>query len=65
MVLPNLNVPLSTAEFQSLKELSKGTLRGTTPAKHQAKLINLGYAKDALGGLMITDIGQLRVMKGS
>ncbi len=61
----DLNGGLSAAEFESLRELSKGLGWHTLPARHTAKLLSLGYARDAVGGLVITDIGQLRAARGS
>jgi hypothetical protein len=57
--------PLSAAEFESLRELSKGLRWQTIPFQHTAKLLRLGYATEAIGGLKITESGQLRVAKGS
>ena len=61
----DLSDPLSPAEFESLQELSKGLKWRPIPFRHTAMLLRLGYAKEAIGGLLITDLGQLRVAKGS
>jgi hypothetical protein len=57
--------PLSPAEFESLRELSRGLKWKTIPIGHTVKLLGLGYAKDAVGGLVITDAGRLREALGS
>ena len=57
--------PLSPAEFESLRELSKGLKWKTIPIKHTVKLLSLGYAKEAVGGLVITDAGRMREALGS
>lgn len=57
--------PLSAGEFESLRELSKGLRWQTIPFQHTAKLLRLGYATEAIGGLRITESGQVRVAKGS
>ena len=61
----DLNDPLSPAEFDSLRELSAGLGWKPLPSLHTAKLLRLGYARDAVGGLSISELGQLRVAKGS
>ena len=61
----DLNGSLSPAEFESLRELSKGLGWQTIPAQHSAKLLSLGYARDAIGGLMITDLGRSRAADGN
>jgi len=60
----DLNGSLSPAEFESLRELSKGLGWQTIPAQHSAKLLSLGYAREAVGGLIITDLGQSRLTDG-
>lgn len=65
MVRSDLNDPLTSAEFDSLRELSAGLKWRTLPSLHTAKLLRLGYAKDGVGGLAISELGQLRIAKGS
>lgn len=65
MAQSDLNDPLSPAEFDSLRELSAGLKWRPLPSAHTAKLLRLGYAKDAVGGLAISALGELRVAKGS
>lgn len=65
MAQSDLNDPLSPAEFNSLRELSVGLKWRPLPSQHTAKLLRLGYAKDGVGGLSISALGQLRVAKGS
>jgi hypothetical protein len=64
MASSDLNDPLSPAEFDSLVELSNGLKWRPLPSLHTAKLLRLGYARDAVGGLSISELGQLRVAKG-
>jgi hypothetical protein len=60
MALPS-PPPLTADQFASLREVSKGALRQTIPDEHKAHLIKLGYIKEGLGGLVLTDLGRLRV----
>lgn len=65
MAILDVKGPLSSGEFESLRELSKGLKWQTIPFQHTAKLLRLGYATEAIGGLRITESGQVRVAKGS
>ena len=65
MAQSDLNDPLSPAKFNSLRELSAELGWKPLPSLHTAKLLRLGYARDAVGGLSISELGQLRVAKGS
>jgi hypothetical protein len=65
MTRSDLNDPLSPAEFESLRELAAGLKWRPLPSLHTAKLLRLGYARDAVGGLSISELGQLRIAKGS
>lgn len=56
---------LSSAEFDSLLELSRGLKWRPLPQQHTAKLLRLGYAKEAIDGLSITEFGRLRIAKGT
>ena len=62
---PNLNANLSPEEFESLRELSEGLMRRNIPDAHRAKLPQLGFIVERLGGWMLTDLGRLRLAKGS
>jgi hypothetical protein len=60
----DLNSPLSPEEFRSLRELSKPLMKPSIPEAHAARLIELGYVVQKLGGLRLTDAGELRIMRG-
>jgi hypothetical protein len=55
---------LSVEEFSSLLELYKGLMARTIPAEHKARLIQIGYITERLGGLVPTHAGVLRLAKG-
>lgn len=57
--------PLSGDEFAALKKLNKGLLSERISDEHAAKLIKLGYAKEGLGGIGITDLGKIRIAQGN
>jgi hypothetical protein len=61
---PNLEAPLTAAEFASLKETAKGLMKRTIPADHKAKLLKLGFIAEKLGGLVPTDAGKMRIGRG-
>ena len=56
--------PLSPEEFVSLKEVSKGMTKRIIPNGHQDRLIAVGYLKEVLGGLTLTDPGLMRLAIG-
>ncbi len=56
---------LNAAEFAALKQLSKSFSRGTIIAPISNRLIKLGYAKDFMSNLIITDEGLSRLVKGN
>lgn len=62
--MADLNAPLSRAEFDSLREVSKPGGQKTIPPKHRAKLTKLGLIEQKLGGLALMPDGQLRVTQG-
>jgi len=65
MTSPDPNVPLTAAEFESLRQVSTGFKRRTNlPEMHKNRLLELGLIRDALGGLTLTDAGELRLAKG-
>jgi hypothetical protein len=57
--------PLSVVEFTALKQLSKSFARGTIINDIRTRLIKLGYAKDFMSNLIITDEGLLRLALGN
>jgi len=58
-------VLLSTEEFDSLREVSKGDAQGDIPQLHWKRLVALGYALRRLGTLGLTDSGKRRLAMGS
>ena len=55
---------LTPEEFQSLSEVAKGLAQRAIPAEHKALLLRVGLIREALGGLMLTNAGVLRVGRG-
>jgi len=65
MAVPDLDAPLTAPEFDSLREVAKGFKRRTNlPEAHQARLLELELVREALGGLMLTEAGELRLARG-
>lgn len=64
MAVPDLDAPLTGPEFDSLREVSKGFMRRAIPDMHKNRLLELELIREALGGLMLTDAGELRLAKG-
>jgi hypothetical protein len=56
--------PLSPEEFVSLKEVGKGMTKHIIPDDHRDHLIAVGYLREVLGGLTLTDPGQMRLAIG-
>ena len=56
---------LSTEEFDSLREVSKGDAQGDFPQMHWERLVALGYALRRLGTLGLTDSGKRRLARGN
>jgi len=61
---PDLNAPLTPEEFASLRAVGKGATQRIIPDAHTARLLELGFIKEAFGGWILTDIGSLRAAKG-
>jgi len=57
-------VLLSTEEFDSLREVSKGDAQGDIPQIHWERLVALGYALRRLGVLGLTEAGIRRLAAG-
>jgi hypothetical protein len=58
-------VLLSTEEFESLREVSKGDAQGDIPQLHWERLVALGYALRRLGILGLTEPGTRRLATGN
>jgi hypothetical protein len=56
--------PLTPEEFAALKQIGDARTHGTIPAKIRERLISIGYVKEVLGGLTVTDEGMLRIVMG-
>jgi hypothetical protein len=56
--------PLSSEEFDSLFEVSKGDAQRDIPQLHWERLVALGYALRRLGVLGLTDAGIRRLAAG-
>jgi hypothetical protein len=56
---------LSTEEFDSLREVSKGDAQGDIPQLHWERLVALGYALRRLGILGLTESGTRRLATGN
>ncbi len=56
--------PLSTEEFASLMEVSKGDAQQEIPQLHWERLVCLGYAVRRLGELGLTASGLRRLALG-
>ena len=55
---------LSTDEFASLREVSKGEAQSEIPQLHWERLVGLGYAVRRLGELGLTASGLRRLASG-
>ena len=58
-------VLMSTEEFDSLREVSKGDAQGDIPQIHWERLVTLGFALRRLGTLGLTDSGKRRLAMGN
>jgi hypothetical protein len=59
-----LSAPVLTREeFVSLRDGAKGLMH-RMPAEHKARLIELGYIEEVLGGLRLTGFGRMRIAEG-
>jgi hypothetical protein len=57
--------PLSKVEFAALKQLSRSFARGTIGGAISSRLIRLGYVKDFMNNLIITESRLLRLAMGN
>jgi hypothetical protein len=55
---------LSSDEFESLSEVSKGDAQRDIPQLHWERLVALGYALRRLGVLGLTEAGRRRLAAG-
>ena len=55
---------LSSDEFESLREVSKGDAQREIPQLHWERLVGLGYAMRRLGELDVTAAGIRRLAAG-
>jgi len=56
-----INATITAGEAQSLRDVAKRLMQPVIPAAHKTRLLHLGYIKQALGGLMLTDAGEMRL----
>ena len=65
MAVPDLDAPLTGPEFDSLREVSKGFKRlANLPEMHQHRLLELELIREAIGGLTLTEAGEIRLARG-
>jgi hypothetical protein len=57
--------PLNEGEFAALQQLSRSFARGTVGELISQRLIKLGYAKEFMSNLIITDGGLSRLAMGN
>ena len=55
------SLSLSPDEFQSLREVGKGSAQGDIPQLHWERLVSMGYAIRRLGELGLTASGLRRL----
>jgi hypothetical protein len=55
---------LSPEEFASLKEVGRGVMQRIIPDDHRERLITLGYIREVIGSLTVTNIGRMRLALG-
>ena len=63
-MIPDINARLTVDEYQSRLDVSKGAMQSGIPVAHKARLLQVGYIKEGLGGLILTDAGQMRIAIG-
>jgi hypothetical protein len=56
---------LTPEEFAALKQIGDARQHRTIPAKIRERLILIGYVKEVLGGLIVTDEGMKRIVMGN
>jgi hypothetical protein len=55
---------LTNEEFKALQQIGDAREKRAIPSQIRKRLIDLGYAKDVLGGLVVTEEGMLRIVMG-
>lgn len=50
--------PLTPAELESLRELTRGSVRQRINSSHAVKLVRLGLARETADGVLITNLGR-------
>jgi hypothetical protein len=55
---------LNDLEFQTLRQIKLHPTTRTIPSRIQSRLRDRGYAKDVLGGTVLTDDGLQRIEMG-
>jgi hypothetical protein len=56
--------PLTKEEFAVLKRIGYFPANAPPPIQIQQRLVLLGYAKEILGGLVLTDAGLQKIAEG-
>ena len=64
MGTPQPFAPLTWPEFESLCEVGKGPAGRAIPAEHKESLLQLGYLKETLDGVIVTRTGHMRIAEG-
>ena len=49
---------LTGAELESLRELTRGSVRRRIDSSHAVKLVRLGFARETADGVLITNLGR-------
>jgi hypothetical protein len=52
---------LSAFEFEALRQIAAHPASNRVPSRVQSRLKDIGYAKEVLGGLVLTDDGLQRI----
>jgi hypothetical protein len=52
---------LSAFEFESLRQIAAHPVSHHVPSRVHSRLKDIGYVKEVLGGLVLTDDGSLRI----
>jgi hypothetical protein len=52
---------LSAFEFEALRQIAAHPASNRVPSRVQSRLEDVGYAKEVLGGLVLTDDGLQRI----
>jgi hypothetical protein len=55
---------LNDLEFEALRQLAAHPASRRIPSRIQSRLKDIGYAKEVLGGLVVTEDGLQRISEG-